>query len=559
MLVVGAVGAVYGVVRLTDRSSCTPTGTPLRIAAAPEIAVAVRATADALVEKQSEAGGLCLSVDVTAADPADIAAIVAGQRDVTLAGVGQPDGDAQAPDVWIPDSSMWLARLANASPTLAAADTVSLARSPVVVAMPEPVAATLGWPSAKLTWQALLQKVTTDSKLHIGTTEPARDATGLAGLLALGSAANSSPGGQTAATAALRTLAAGRSTLRQDLLARFPKAAEPAAIASGLGAAPLSEQAVLAYNAKKPPVKLAALYLDPEPVALDYPFTVLPGADAGRQHAAAQVRDALQQAGFRNRLPAAGLRAPDGSANGLGLPQGAPSPKVTPPPTSTQRAAIAAGVDKALSTWIAVTLPSRMLAVIDVSGSMLERVPTAGNATRMQVTLEAARRGLGLFDDSWAVGLWTFSTQLDGAKDHRQLVPIGPLSAQRSAMLSKLGAIQPKQQGDTGLYDTLLAAYQTVQHDWDPGRVNSVVLMTDGDNDDDNGISHADLIAKLKQIADPKRPIQVIVIGIGASVNATPLQQITKTTGGGVFVAKDPAKIGEIFLQAISLRTAGLH
>lgn len=559
VLLVGAVGAVYAVVRLTDKASCTPTGTPLRVAAAPEIADAVRASADALVEAQSRAGGLCLSVDVTAADPADVAAIIAGQRDVTLAGVGQPDGDAEAPDVWIPDSSMWLARLANASPTLAAADTVSLARSPVVVAMPEPVATSLGWPSAKLTWQALLQKVTTDSKLHIGTTEPARDATGLSGLLALGSAATSSPGGQTAATAALRTLAAGRSAVRQDLLARFPKSAEPAAIASGLGAAPLSEQAVLAYNAKKPPVKLAALYLDPEPVALDYPFTVLPGADAGRQHAAAQVRDALLQAGFRNRLPAAGLRAPDGAANGLTLPQGAPSPKVTPPPTSTQRAAVAAGVDKALSTWIAVTLPSRMLSVIDVSGSMLERVATAGNATRMQVTLEAARRGLGLFDDSWAVGLWTFSTELDGAKDYRQLVPIGPLSAQRGSLLSKLGAIQPKQQGDTGLYDTLLAAYQTVQHDWDPGRVNSVVLMTDGDNDDDNGISHADLVAKLKQIADPKRPIQVIIIGIGTSVNATPLEQITKTTGGGVFVAKDPAKIGEIFLQAISLRTAGLH
>ncbi|MFC4135341.1 VWA domain-containing protein [Hamadaea flava] len=544
--------SAYAAVRLTDdnASGCAPSGTPIRVAAAPEIADAVRQTIS----------GLCLSAEVTATDPADVSAIIAGQRNVTLAGVGQPDGDAKAPDIWIPDSSTWLARLSNASPTLAATDTVSIARSPVVVAMPEPVAKTLGWPTAKLTWQALLQKMTTDTKLHVGTSEPARDAAALSGLLALGQAASTSAGGQTATTAALRALSAGRSALRTDVLARFPRSAEPAALASGLSAAPMSEQAVLAYNAAKPPVKLAALYLDPAPVALDYPLTVLPGADAGRKQAATQIREALQSDAFRSKLAGAGLRLPDGTpSTGLTLPQGAPTPQVTPPPSATQRAAVAAGVDKALSTWIAVTLPARMLAVIDVSGSMLERVPTAGNATREQVTLEAARRGLGLFDDSWAVGLWTFSTELEGSKDYRQLIPIGPLSTQRTSLLAKLEAIQPKQTGDTGLYDTLLAAYQTVQHDWDPGRVNSIVMMTDGDNDDDNGISHADLLAKLKQLADPKRPIQVIIIGIGPSVNAAPLKQVTDLTGGGVFTAKDPAKIGEIFLQAISLRAAGLH
>ncbi|NUT03806.1 MAG: solute-binding protein, partial [Hamadaea sp.] len=245
VLAVVAVGA-YGAVRLTgdDPSDCSPAGTPIRIAAAPEIADIVRQTI----------GGLCLSAEVTSTDPADVSAIIAGQRNVTLAGVGQPDGDAKAPDIWIPDSSTWLARLSNASPTLAATDTVSIARSPVVIAMPEPTAKTLGWPTAKLTWQALLQKMTTDTKLHVGTSEPARDAAALSGLLALGQAASTSAGGQTATTAALRALSAGRSALRSDVLARFPRSAEPAALASGLSAAPMSEQAELAYNASKPPL-----------------------------------------------------------------------------------------------------------------------------------------------------------------------------------------------------------------------------------------------------------------------------------------------------------------
>jgi hypothetical protein len=196
-----------------------------------------------------------------------------------------------------------------------------------------------------------------------------------------------------------------------------------------------------------------------------------------------------------------------------------------------------------------------MLAVIDVSGSMLEKVPAAGNATRAQVTAEAARRGLGLFDDSWAVGMWSFSTELVGPRDYRVLAPIGPLSSNRSRLLGATGQLTPKRNGDTGLYDTMLAAYKTVQAGWDPGRINSVVMLTDGENDDDNGISLPALLAALKDLKDPKRPIQVVLIGIGPGIGQANLKQIVGVTGGGVFTTEDPSKIGEIFLKAVSLRT----
>jgi Mg-chelatase subunit ChlD len=197
-----------------------------------------------------------------------------------------------------------------------------------------------------------------------------------------------------------------------------------------------------------------------------------------------------------------------------------------------------------------------MLAVLDVSGSMLEKVPTAQNATRMQVTTEAARKGLSLFDDSWAVGLWIFSTLLDGDKDYQQLLPIGPLSAQRTQLLQSLATIAPKRTGDTGLYDTILAGYKVVQDGYDPGAVNTLMVMTDGQNDDKNGLTLDQLIAQLKNIADPKRPVNVILIGIGTAVGQGEMERITNSVGGGTFIAPDPAKIGEIFLKAVSLRTA---
>ena len=37
--------------------------------------------------------------------------------------------------------------------------------------------------------------------------------------------------------------------------------------------------------------------------------------------------------------------------------------------------------------------------------------------------------------------------------------------------------------GGTGLYDTTLAAYQEARRTWMPGRINIVLIATDGRND----------------------------------------------------------------------------
>ncbi|GHJ49435.1 hypothetical protein Cs7R123_67770 [Catellatospora sp. TT07R-123] len=543
--------------QLNATSSCEGEA-PLSVAASADIVDALRATADSLNQQKVAVDGKCVAIQVTMVEPADMTAALADLNSVSLTGIGQPSGNTQIPDVWVPDSATWLARLTTAAPAFQVAQAPSIARSPVVVAMPEPIAATLGWPAKTPSWTALLGAMTSGTGLRVGIVEPTRDAAGLSGLLALGAAAaGTGANSQAAATGALRALASGRSVLRDDLLARFPRSKDPAALKSALSAASLSEQAVIHYNATKPPVPLAALYLEPAPTALTFPYAVMPGLPTTKAGVAQRLLDEVRQPAFRDRLAALGLRAADGTyGSALATPKGAPAAASPNPAATPSPAATVAAVDRALSTWVAVTLPARMLAVIDVSGSMLERVATAGGATRAQVTLEAARRGLGLFDDSWAVGLWTFSTKLQGDRDYKQLLPIGPLSQQRNQMLATLGTITPKPDGDTGLYDTILAAYETVQRDWDPGRVNSVVMMTDGDNDDDNGVSLEQLQAKLKELADPNRPIQVVILAIGDKINPAPLQQITKLTGGGVFQAKDPAKIGEIFLQAISLRSA---
>jgi hypothetical protein len=216
----------------------------------------------------------------------------------------------------------------------------------------------------------------------------------------------------------------------------------------------------------------------------------------------------------------------------------------------------ASALSQALGGWAAITLPGRVLAVFDVSGSMLDKVPTAGNLNRAQVTQRAAAGGLQLFDDKWAVGVWLFSTEMDGNKPYKEIVPIKPLSAARTELQGSIGQIVPKANGQTGLYDTLLAAYKNVQSTWQAGKINSVILFTDGENQNPDGISQGKVVSELNRLRDPKRPVRVVIIGIGTGVNEQELETIVKpTNAGGVFIAEDPAKISSIFLEALASRS----
>jgi hypothetical protein len=429
------------------------------------------------------------------------------------------------------------------------------------MAMPEPVAKDLGWPRKKLGYADLVAQITTSTNFRAGTVDPTRDAAALSGLLALGGTATAldqrRPG---TSNGLLRALATDTSVLRDDLMAQLPQGTDPGSLASGLGLAAMSESDVITYNAGKPPVSLAALYLDPAATPLDYPFAVLPELNQSQAEAAHLLYGALSSTAFRDRLAAVGIRTADGTAPaGFAAPAGAPT-RVGPSPAAGSGEAAAstadgATIDRALAGWSAVVAPARILAIVDASQSMRTPVPTARNATRMKVTLAAARSGLGLFSDDWQVGLWLFAAGA-GTNSHRELVPIGPLTDRRGDLVDALDDIRPAG-GDAGLYRTILDGYRTVQDGWQAGRVNSVLLLTDGADAGrkDGDIALDDLLDRLRAAKSADRPVQVIVVGVGDAVDRAPLKRITRETGGGVFIAEDPAQIGAVFLEALSLRT----
>ncbi len=70
-----------------------------------------------------------------------------------------------------------------------------------------------------------------------------------------------------------------------------------------------------------------------------------------------------------------------------------------------------------------------MLGLFDVSGSMADPVP-GSRQSKLDIARAAAQAALGFFDPADSIGLWEFSRELDGDRDYRVLVPLGP-AAQR--------------------------------------------------------------------------------------------------------------------------------
>jgi Mg-chelatase subunit ChlD len=92
-----------------------------------------------------------------------------------------------------------------------------------------------------------------------------------------------------------------------------------------------------------------------------------------------------------------------------------------------------------------------------------------------------------------------------------------------------------KPRGGTGLYDTTLAAYRDARRHWTPGRINLVLVMTDGRNEDEESIGRSRLLAELAELQDPRRPLPIVFIGLGKDVDPDELETIAEVTGGQVF------------------------
>jgi hypothetical protein len=259
-------------------------------------------------------------------------------------------------------------------------------------------------------------------------------------------------------------------------------------------------------------------------LALDFPLIALEWPDRsdpqrrwterfGNWLATEAGREALNDVGLRP--PARPVGHPLTEA--LGALSGVSYPRV---------ALAAAVIERSNRVQAEAERPGRVLLALDASGSMQR--PVSGRSTRFDVAAAAMTRALALMSDRDEFGLWVFQ---GSGRAPRQLVPVGPGGAEvngvprRDATVQALAGVRLT--GNTPLYRAIVDATAALGPA-DPGRIEAVVVLTDG-VDHGSGITPGAMVTAVRGTG-----VRVFVVAIGeASCGAPALEEVTRVSAGG--------------------------
>lgn len=213
-------------------------------------------------------------------------------------------------------------------------------------------------------------------------------------------------------------------------------------------------------------------------------------------------------------------------------------------------------LQQSLDQWNRLARPFYALVALDVSGSMAEPALPDGS-TRMDLTMRAAEMAITMFPEHDSVGGWVFSRNMVEARDYREIAPITAMDTMDNGLTHRERLLRTAAQlrstgGDTGLYDTTLAAYRQVLAEDVPGALRTVIVLTDGLDNDPGSIGLENLLRSLREEQDPDNPVRVITVGISDAADARVLQQIAEATGGSSHIAKKPEDIQTAFMRALT-------
>ncbi|GAA4077488.1 substrate-binding domain-containing protein [Nonomuraea soli] len=537
---------VAAFVIFNKEQGCSGEKVTLRVVATPDIQPVISKAADTFTKANHDVDGRCISVTVAK----ESAAKTAGALQA-----GKPPAE-----VWVADSGLWISQLrASAEGASLPETTATIASSPIVLAASAASAKKLEG-TLQPSWEGMISAANVAStegaakKIRVLALDPAKNSAGLTALLAAAGAAQAAGTDQKALLGAMkklsREMAADPSALLASLTVR-----SGAKVPIGVS----SEQAIWAHNDKKPDAPVVPLYPTEGTLSLDYPYVVL-SPDATMRKAAESFAKELGTDATKKQLRDLGFRTPDGKG-GAAL---AKDKGFSPAAPQALDAPDAKTVASMAQSWTRLNLGTRMLALLDVSGTMALPVPGTG-LTRMQVIAQTALGGLGIYDAKAEIGAWSFSTHLDGqGTDYKELVPVGPLGEPVNGVLRKdlLGAtltnIQAKATGDTGLNDTLKAAYGKMVEEYAEDKINVLLVLTDGagNDDPDGGVNNTEILQYLKETYDPKRPVNLLLIAFGpdAPPGKSRMDALAKATGGEAFIVKNPLDVKNVFLEGMARR-----
>ena len=484
------------------------------------------------------------------------------------------------PVIWSPASSQWVERVNSLrGSTQMVPEAKSFAVSPVVFAMPERMAKAMGWPDKPIGlsdmhdlcmhpegWGKYGSGASTWGNFKLGKTAPETSTTGLNALLMQAYAATDKASGLTADdikkaekfSKELESCVIHYGSTTGNVLQRNYDRDQNGQSLGYVSAVAVEETSVVNYNRGNPSSsvvepgtqltppkeKMVAIYPEEGSLVSDNPIGVL-GPDATwvteEQRAVARAFvNFTQTAAAQGILNDYGFRSIDPKAKAGGLltaEYGVQSamPKLLETPSASVTSA-------AIEQWKQIRKSSSVMMLVDISGSMGERA--TDDRTRMEVAKEAASATFDHFRPTDEVGLWAFTTGLgpNGDQNSQELRKLSPIRGDAEQLRQDINALEPTD--GTPLYDTIAKAHQQMSETAEPGRINAIVVLSDG-RDEGSMMGLEALIQQLRDDSEGANdaPVRVFPILFSPDAPAPELRQIAEASGGQVFDATDPRRL----------------
>ena len=465
-------------------------------------------------------------------------AVDAGQAVTNMVGGGE------LPALWTTADPHWREVLAeSAGQEIFLPTCVSVAESPLVIAMWEPVARALGWPGTTLGWLDIASLAADPSAwayysggewgpaLRLGHAHPGLSDSGVQTLLALVYAAESEPDQITIGDVQDPIVQASVGAFESAVAWFSPNTAllSETMLERGVGylnAAITYESAVVSQGERDP--RLVAIYPFEGTFVATYPTCVRDQMDAATTHAAetfiAYLRDApAQQSALQHGLrpvnPDVPVGAPIDAAHGADPAQ--PDRIFASTPSDT--------VFAIQDLWQAQRKNVNLSMVLDVSGSMegqkIEQVRRSAIAFVEQMG-ERDRLSVIIFDDV-----------------PRILVPNSLVAGNRQAIINAINTITAG--GGTSLFDSIAFAAEDLKKTGRSDAVNAMVVLTDGMNTVSNRFDRpSDAFSQVVLAANAS----VYTIAYGEDADRATMSNIALATNGIAYTG-DISTIADIYAE----------
>jgi len=501
-----------------------PASTALRLAYSPEKQVLFESlVADFNAQELVSSEGDPLQIDTVQMDPeAMIESALAGEVQAI-----------------VPDSSIWLDTLDRAyAERVASGEDISgvagltsevtrWAVSPVVIAMWEETAREMGWPDRAISWADLLDRAQADPEFkwsHAATSS----ASGLLATLAEFYAGAGITRGLTEDLARSQEVIDYVGAIEGTV--RFYGEGEWAVIQRVLGegsdfldAFVVQEQLVIYFNQQPDrPGQLVAVYPAEGTLWEDHPLALIESSALTplQRETYRALREYLTSTPVQQRVLQAGYRPADlsipidGSDSPINVAAGADPAQ----PQTTLQMPAPSVIQVVRDVWWLTKRHTNVYLVVDTSGSMAgEKLAQTKEA--LLIFIEQIK------GDKERVGLIPFASSV------YQVQELDELSDNRARLLTAVGGLEAS--GDTALLDAVDEAYGRLQYLNDTERINAIVVMTDGLENN----SYTTLNKLVRDIEEGNRtgvPVVVFAIAYGSDADMRTLEQISVASGGQV-------------------------